>query len=180
VGARIVQIATAAGLLACAACGPSTSLAVPAASTPSELLSVVPLTPAESSAPYVEPSAAVREVARGFVLATLAYDASSEGPRDFLTRVEEFATPGEIGRLRRSGRAQLRWWVLRQRSEQVTVRVLGVSQGLPAADRQTVQVEVLRVTRSSVATVRDFVAVTLLVVATPAGWRVDGAEGGGL
>lgn len=179
-GARIVQIATAAGLLACAACGPSTSLAVPAASTPSELPSVVPLTPVESSAPYVEPIAALREVARRFVSATLAYDAWTEGPQGFLTRVEELATPGEIGRLRRSGRAQLRWWVLRQRSEQVTVRVLGVSQALQASDRQTVDVEVLRVTRSNIATVRDFVAITLLVVPTPAGWRVDRAEGGGL
>jgi hypothetical protein len=70
--------------------------------------------------------------------------------------------------------------VLRQRSEQVTVRVLGVSQALPAADRQTLQVEVLRVTRSTVAMLRDFAAVTLVVVPTPAGWRVDRAEGGGL
>jgi hypothetical protein len=180
VGARIVQIATAIGLFACSACGSVGSLAVPAASTPSEFPSVVTLTPLESWAPYVEPSAALREVARGFVSVTLAYDAKSEGPRDFLNRVEKLATAGEIGRLHRSGRAQLRWWVLRQRSEQVTVRVLGGSQGLPTADRQTLQVEVLRVTRSNVATVRDFVAVTLVVVPTPAGWRVDRADGGGL
>jgi len=70
--------------------------------------------------------------------------------------------------------------VLRQRLEQVTVQVTGVSQKPVSGDRVRLEVEAVRVTRSTVSTVRDFVAIGLVMVRTPDGWRVDHAAGGGL
>jgi hypothetical protein len=122
------------------------------------------------------------------VAATLAYDAWLENRHDFLTRVADLATAAELERLRHCERARLHWWALVQRFERATVQVVGISQeqatASPVADSATVtatlQVEVLRVTQSDLATVRDFVAVTLVAVRTPTEWRVDRASGGGL
>ena len=182
-GTRFSHIAVAIGVLACSACGgglgsfatsprtTSPSLAAPSAETPSS---------PDVSPPFVAPSAPLEAVARRFVTAALSYDAWTEEQRTFLVRLDGLATAAEISRLRHSERARLRWWVLRQRFERVAVHVTGVSQESGSPEPQMVQVEAIRVTRTDVTRVRDFVEVTLTVVPTRAGWRVDDAEGGGL
>jgi len=82
--------------------------------------------------------------------------------------------------LRRSERARLRWWVLFQRGERTRLQVNGITRRVGSAGPITLRVEATRVTRSSVGVVREFIEVTLGVVRTPLGWRVDRAEGGGL
>ena len=179
-GVRIAQFAAALGLLACAGCGVSLgNLAAstpPARPSPTVAISVAPA----SEAPYVEPANEVRVLATRFVNIALGYDTATEEQRDFLSRLDGIATKDELRRLRHSGRARLRWPVLQQRLEQTRVQVTGVSQS-PATDgRIHLEVEAMRVTRSTIAKVRDFVAVTLTVVQAPDGWRVDRAAGGGL
>lgn len=182
-GTRFSHIAVAISLLACSACGDglgslatsprtsSPSVAAPSAETPAS---------PDVSPPFVDPSVELDALARRFVTAALSYDAWTEERRTFLTRLDGLTTAGEPARLRRSERAHLRWWVLRQRLEQVTIHVTGVSQQSQSDDQQVVHVEGIRITRSSGSTVRGFVDVTLVVVRTPSGWRVDRAEGGGL
>jgi hypothetical protein len=180
VGVRIGQFAAALCLLACAGCGIGTGeYAAPRTAgrpSPTVATSAAPA----SEPPYAEPDDELRAVATRFVSIALDYDASTEARRDFLSRLKGLATGSELRRLQGSGRAQLRWWVLRQRAEQATVHVTGVSQSTAIDDRVHLEVEAVRVTHSTVAEVRDFVAVTLVVVPPPAGWRVDHAAGGGL
>jgi hypothetical protein len=187
VGTRIAQVAaTAICLLVCAACGsgignlasrPSPSAPAVATSTDA---TISPSAGAESGAPYVESAEDVRGLATRFVTLVLSYQAHTEEARTFLGRLEGLATAGELDRLRRSERAHLRWWVLRQRGESAAIRVTGVSQQAESVSPIRLHVEAVRVTSSSVGTVRDFLDLTLDVVRTPEGWRVDRAEGGGL
>lgn len=180
-GARIGQVAAALCVGFFAGCTLGLRVEDPPSVRPSMLRSADgPTSDPAPEVPYVEADVQLDALARRFVTSALAYDAWTEGPRAFLTRLEDLATRAELQRLRRSERAHLRWWVLRQRFEQVTVRVAGVSAETASEERQTLHVEAVRSTRSSAATVRDFVEVTLVVVRTPQGWRVDDAEGGGL
>ena len=179
-GVRIGQFAAALGLLVCAGCGVGTTkFTGPTASAyPSATVHTQDVPASEP--PYAEPEEQLRAVATRFVTAALSYRAWTEEQDDFLGRIEDVATESELRRLRHSGRANLRWWVLRQRAELATVHVTGVSER-PASDgRVHLDVEAVRVTRSTASTVREFVAVTLLLVRTPDGWRVDSAAGGGL
>ena len=181
-GVRIGHLAAAACVLACAACSNGIgSLTAPTTSTPSAITpSVEVSTDHAAQPPYIAATDQVRALARRFVTAALGYDTSSEDARTFLTRLDDLATSGEIDRLRHSGRAHLRWWVLRQRLERATVQITGVSEVPGPVGPRTLRVEAVRTTTSDVSTVRDFIELTLVVVRTPQGWRVDRAEGGGL
>lgn len=179
-GVRIGQVAAALCVVACSGCGAGvTQVATPTPTTSPSPTVVTPVAPT-SEPPYLAPDEELRELATRFVTLALGYDAWSEERRDFLGRLQDLATKGEVQRLRRSGRAHLRWWVLRQRLEQATVRVTGVSRIPGAGDQVRLEVEAIRVTRSTVSTVQDFVAIALVAIHTPTGWRVDGATGGGL
>jgi hypothetical protein len=186
VGIWLGRFATVLCVLACGGCAlgigtlgsedstqPATSMPVLTSNAPAAAETVAP-------APYVDPTDELRGLATRFVVAALSYDAWTEPRAAFLGRLAGLATDVERARLRRSERAHLRWWVLRQRLEHTTVHVLGVSQNANAAAHVELHVELTRTTRSTVSTVREFVAVALVVVHTPQGWRVDRAQGGGL
>lgn len=182
-GTQFSRIAVAIGVLACSACGGALGSIATSPLTTATSLATPPVDKPASpdvSPPFVDPSAPLDELARRFVTAALGYDAWTEDRRSFLTRLDGLATAGELARLHRSERAHLRWWVLRQRLEQVTIHVTGVSQQPQSDDQQVVRVEGIRTTRSSGSTVREFVDVALLIVRTPSGLRVDRAEGAGL
>jgi hypothetical protein len=179
-------MAAAFGLIACAGCGtgigelaspPSPTEPATAASPDS---AISPSPGSEPATPYVEAAEDLRDLATRFVTLALGYQAETEEPLTFLGRLEGLATTAELMRLRRSERARLRWWVLRQRGETATVHVTGVSQQADPTGAVTLHVEGIRVTSSGLGSVRDFVDVTLVVVGTSEGWRVDRAEGGGL
>lgn len=179
-GVRIGQIAAALCIVACSGCGAGVApVATPTTTTPPSPMVVTPVAPT-SEPPYLATDEELRVLATRFVTLALGYDAWTEEQRDFLGRLQDLATKGEIQRLRRSGRAHLRWWVLRQRLEQASVHVTGVSRSSDSDDQVRLEVEAIRVTRSTVSTVQDFVEVALVAIHTPAGWRVDRAAGGGL
>lgn len=196
-GVRTRRIAVIGCVLACTGCGVVLRSHSQPTASPFAVSSSVGVSEASSSpAPYTAPGTDLRTLADRFVVATLAYDSWLEEPGDFLTRAADLATRREVQRLRNSERAQLNWPALVQRFERATVHVVGISQkqvtATPTAGTAsdfalesatvtaTLQLEVLRVTRSDLGTVRDFVAITLVAVRTPAGWRVDRASGGGL
>ena len=144
-------------------------------------IEVTPTSPTPTTPPpYADADRELAAVAARFVREALSYDSCARDRDAFPSRVAFLTTAHELRRLRASGRAHLPWWVLCQRDEQAFVRVDGVSQEASSADTRTVHVEALRTTRSDISTVRDFVDVTLVLVRTPEGWRVDAAEGGGL
>jgi len=180
VGVRTGQFAAALCVLACSACGVGVGQlaahTTPAHPAPPIVTSTAPV----SESPYAEPSEQLRDLATRFVSIALGYDAWTDARLSFLDQLKTIATNGELRRLQDSERAHLRWWVLRQRLQQVTVQVTGVSQKPVSDDRVRLEVEAVRVTRSTVSTVRDFVAIALVVVRTPDGWRVNQAAGGGL
>lgn len=179
-GVRIGQVAATLCAIACSGCGAGVGqVATPTTTTPPSPAVVTPVAPA-SEPPYLEPDEELRVLATRFVTLALGYDAWSEEQRDFLGRLQNLATTGETQRLRRSGRAHLRWWVLRQRLEQAWVHVTGVSRIPGTGDQVRLEVVAVRVTRSTVSTVQDFVEVALVAIHTTSGWRVDGAAGGGL
>lgn len=180
-GVRIGYLAAAACVLACASCSGIGALAAQTTSTPSVITPSVeaPASPT-SEPPYVDATDQLHLLARRFVAETLGYDAWTEDRRTFLHRLDDLATAGEINRLRDSGRAHLRWWVLRQRLEQATVHITGVSEVPGPGEPRTLRVEAVRTTISTVSTVRELVGLTLAAVRTPQGWRIHRAEGGGL
>lgn len=184
-GVRIRQIVAAACVLTCAGCGSSyASLEArpprhnPVRSAP--LASPPPRELAPEPTPYVDAGQELSDLAGRFVRATLSYDSCAPDRDTFPAQLVALATRGELHRLQASSRAHLRWWVLCQRNERAAVRIDGVSQGPTSGDAKTLHVRALRTTRSDVSTVRDFVEITLVVVRTPEGWRIDDAEGGGL
>jgi hypothetical protein len=185
VGVRISQIVVAVCVLSCAGCG--SSHASPETRPPrhipvqvAPLASPPPREPAPEPTPYVNAGQELADLAGRFVRATLSYDSCAPDRDTFPAQLVALATQGERGRLQSSSRARLRWWVLCQRNERAAVRIDGVSQEPTSGDAKTLHVQALRTTRSDISTVRDFVEITLVVVRTPEGWRIDDAEGGGL
>lgn len=176
------HVAIALCLLSGAGCG---SLPAPTTEpTSSAPVEEAPANPSQSTeptpAPYVDAEPGLAKLASGFVRASLSYDSCASDRSALPARVAAMATTDEVRRLRASERAHLRWWVLCQRNEQATVRVHGVTQNASVDAARIVHVEGVRTTRSDVATVRDFIDVTLRVIRTQGGWRVAGARGGGL
>lgn len=180
-GVRIGRVATAVCVLACAGCGVGSGSLSPAEAPPRLHIEVTPASPTPTTPPpYVDADRELAAVAARFVREALSYDSCARDREVFPNPVAPLATADEVRRLRAAGRPHLHWWVLCQRNERASVQVDGVSQEASSADTRTVHVEALRTTRSDISTVRDFVDVTLVMVRTPDGWRVDGAEGGGL
>jgi hypothetical protein len=179
-GVRLGPMAVATCVLACAGCGVGSVSGSPA-DTPTPVPverpsdSPQPATPP----PYAETTRELAAVARRFVLEAFSYDSCARDRDGLLRRAASLATTDEVRRLRASGPAHLRWWVLCQRNERASVRIDGVTQEATSSGT-TLHVEALRTTRSDLSTVRDFVEVTLVMVRTLEGWRVNSAEGGGL
>lgn len=180
-GVRIGRIVAAVCVLACAGCGVGSGSLSPTEAPPSVDIEVTPASPRPAAPPpYAEADAELTAVSARFTSEALSYDSCARDREDFPGRVAALATAHELRRLRTSGRAHLRWWVLCQRNERANVQITGVSQEGSSSNAQTLHVEALRTTQSDISTVRDFVDFTLVMVRTPEGWRVDGAEGGGL
>jgi hypothetical protein len=185
VGVRINQIVAAVCVLTCAGCG--TTHASRETQHPQHLpVQVAPLAPPQPPEPTPEPTPYVNagpelaDLAGRFVRATLSYDSCAADRGVFSDEVVALATGSELRRLRASSRAHLRWWVLCQRNERAAVRIDGVSQEPTSGDARTLHLQALRTTRSDISTMRDFVEITLVVVRTHEGWRIDDADGGGL
>jgi hypothetical protein len=145
------------------------------------------------TAPYADAPAALRALAVRFVGEALGYDATTEARDAFLDRIRPLTAPAELLRLRRSQRAHLDWGILRARGETVAVHVTGTtttttstqqtsasSSAALASASQVVIIEAVRTTTTDLATVRDFVEVTLRLEQHGDGWRVASAHGGGL
>lgn len=161
--------------------GCSSTLDVPkdqsAAEPTTPVLTATPIPePTRSADPYADPHIHARQVAETFVRNVLEYDATTEDRTAFMGRVAPITTHDELDRLRRSPRAHLDWRTLRARQERVELAVTGVS--VSSTGRIVVRAE--RTTRTTFATVRDFIAVDLELVGDGQGLRVAHAEGGGL
>jgi hypothetical protein len=166
----------------------------PSSMAPAHVATAIP-EPAQT-APYADAPAALRELAVRFVGEALGYDATTEARDEFLDRIRPLTAPAELLRLRRSQRAHLDWGILRARGETVAVHVTGTtttttptelaspsapsSAAASAPASPVVIVEAVRTTTTDLATVRDFVEITLRLEQHGPGWRVASAHGGGL
>lgn len=180
-GVHIGHVAVAFCVLSTAGCGVlATPTSEPTSGAPVGLTTPSPQPTEPTPAPYVDAEPELANLASRFVRASLSYDSCAPNRSAFPDQVTAMATAKEVPRLRASGRAHLRWWVLCQRNEQATVRIHGATQGASTDRARTVYVEAVRTTRSDISTARDFVDVTLTMIRRPNGWRVDSARGGGL
>lgn len=129
---------------------------------------------------YPSASDPARALASSFLTITLEYDAAKTDRLDFLEAAVHLATPAEVRRLRNSSRARLPWRVLRVREERTELRIDGITQTASVNSGVRVLVRLTVATHTDFATVHTADQVTLTLVPTPAGWKVDHARGGGL
>jgi hypothetical protein len=121
-----------------------------------------------------------RALAASFLKLTLEYDAAAAGRLDFLDHLQRIATSAEVGRLRESTRAHLRWAALQARGEHTKVHVDGVTRTASATATVRVLVRLTVTTRTDFATIRTLEKATLTLVPSAGGWKVDHALGAGL
>lgn len=162
-------------LAVCTGCGatlPSSDTSSGAGGQPTKALDDVSI--------YSPASAKLRLLAARFVRAVAEYDTRSETRPDFLSRLDELATPTEQERLSHSPRNHLRWQVLRQRAQHTHLTVTGVSESQGQGADRLLVVESVTTTATTFARVRSFEEYWLSPVLTPAGWRIDRATGPGL
>jgi hypothetical protein len=161
-------------ILLCLACGASSGGA-------DDRRALVPVAPTPTLAAIFAPASRdIQAVAASFLKVTCEYDATTAGRLDFLQAVEHLTTPAELARLKASPRAQLPWRALRDRGERTTLAVNGITQTSSAAATQRVLAWVKITTRTRFATVHSLELVTLTLVPTSTGLKVDHAEGAGL
>lgn len=164
------------------ACGTGAGSPPPAATDPTP----TPPTPAEhhspsiESAPYLPAHGDLRRVAQAFAEGITEYDAARESRLAFLSTVGDLATADALDDLRSSPRAHLPWGPMRARRERLRLVVTGISVVPSAAQTKRVIVTATMRIATDSASVLSFLRLTLWLLPTHDGWKVEHAEGPGL